>query len=171
MHLVELLVALGLAGLVFAAALGVFSEGQRAHARGAARVESQQTARIALARMAREIRQAGGGDLPPIAIAEPTRIAVQHDLDGDGRAAARGETVTWLWSGDVLRRNAGAGAQPVVNGVRNLEFSYLDAEGLVTTVPTAIRTVVISLTTAPEHPGAGGATMTRLTTEVRLRNR
>jgi type II secretory pathway component PulJ len=170
-HLTDLLAALALLGLVLAATVGLFAEGQRAYARGAARVESQQTARVALSRMAREIRQAGGGGgtLPPIAIAEPSRIVVQHDADGDGRATTRGETVTWLLSGDVLRRNAGAGAQPIVNGVRALTFTYLDASRRETTAPAAVHTVVIVLATSPEHRRGDGPT-TKLTTEVGLRN-
>jgi type II secretory pathway component PulJ len=173
MTLAELLVALSVLGLVLAATLGAFTEGQRAYARGAARVETQQTARVGLARMAREIRQAGlgGGAVSPIAVAERSRIVIQHDLDRDGRAVSKGETVTWVLSGGVLRRDAGGGAQPIVNGVRSLELSYLDAAGRDTTAPTAVSTVVIVLTTAPEHPGAGGDTLTRLGTEIRLRNR
>ena len=172
-HLADVLTALALVGLVFSATLTVFAQGQRAYTLGAARVESQQSARVALARIARELRQAGsgGGTLPPIAIAEPARVVIQHDLDGDGVAAARGETVTWQLSAGVLRRNAGAGAQPIVNGVRALALSYLDADSRPTTNPAAVRTVVITLTTEPEHPGAGGVTLTKLTTEVRLRNR
>jgi Tfp pilus assembly protein PilW len=172
-HLVDVLVALALMGLVFSATLSVLSQGQAVYTRGAARVESQQGARMALNRMARELRQAGagGGSLSPIAVAEPSRVVIQHDLDGDGVASGRGETVTWQLSAGVLRRNAGAGAQPIVNGVRALAFSYLDSESRPTTIPAAVRTVVVSLTTEPEHPGAGGATITKLTTEVRLRNR
>jgi len=172
-HLVDLLAALALLGLVLSATLTILAQGQSAYTRGTARVESQQTARMALARMARELRQAGagGGVLPPIAVAETSRVVIQHDLDGDGVASARGETVTWQLSAGVLRRNAGGGAQPIVNGVRALAFSYLDAESRPTTIPAAVRTVIIALTTEPEHPGAGGATLTKLTTEVRLRNR
>jgi len=55
--------------------------------------------------------------------------------------------------------------------VRALELGYLDADSRPTTVPAAVRSVVIALTTEPEHPGAGGATATKLVTEVRLRNR
>ena len=172
-HLAEVLTALALTGLVFSATLTLLAHGQRAYTEGAARVESQQRARLALARMARELRQAGSGrgTLPPIAVAEPAKVVIQQDLDGDGVASARGETVTWQLSAGVLRRNAGAGAQPIVNGVRALTFSYLDADSRLTTAPASVRTIVITLTTEPEHPGAGGATLTRLTTEVRLRNR
>ena len=173
MHLTDLLTALAVVGLVFAATLTVFAHGQRAYTQGAARVESQQNARIALSRMAREIRQAGagGGTLSPIAVAEPSRIVLQHDVDGDGSAATRGETVTWQLSAGILRRNAGGGAQPIINGVRALVLTYFDADGRSTTAPAAVRAVVITLTTEPEHPAAGAATQTKLTTEVRLRNR
>ena len=173
MQLADLLAALAIVGLVLAATLTVFAEGQRAYMRGAARVESQQTARVALARLSREIRQAGrgGNDVSPIAIAERSRIALQHDLDADGKAAGRGETVTWRLSVGVLRRDAGGGAQPIVNGVRALELTYLDEHGRPTATPGAIRVVGITLTTEPEHPGAGAQTLTTLTTQVRLRNR
>jgi len=162
-QLAELLTALAVVGLVFSATLTVFAQGQRAYVQGAARVESQQNARIALARMAREIRQAGSGTgLSPIAVAEPSRIVIQNDS---------GKTVTWQLSAGVLRRNAGGGAQPIINGVHALVFTYLDADGRLTTTPADVRAVVITLTTVPEHPGAGGVTQTKLTTEVRLRNR
>jgi type IV pilus assembly protein PilW len=173
-HLVDVLVALALLGLVLSATVSVLSQGQRAYTAGAGRVESQQSARVALDRMARELRQAGaqgGGTLPALAVAEPSRLVIQHDLDGDGVASARGETVTWQLTAGVLRRNAGGGAQPIVNGVHALSFRYLDADARPTTLPAAVRTVIIALTTEPEHPGAGGATLIRLTTEVRLRNR
>jgi len=171
--LAELLAALAVIGLVLAASLSVFAEGQRAYSHGAARVQSQQSARVALARMAREIRQAGhgAGVFSPIAVAEPSRVVLQHDLDGDGVVAARGETITWLLSAGVLRRDAGGGAQPIVNGVRALSFAYLDGDGRPAARPDTIRTVLITLSTEPEHSRAHGATQTTLTTEVRLRNR
>lgn len=173
MTLADLLAALAIVGLVLAATLSIFAEGQRAYSHGASRVETQQSARVALARMAREIRQAGrgGGAVSPIAVAQPSRLVIQQDLDDDGIIAARGETITWLLSGDVLRRDAGAGAQPIINGVRALRFDYVDRDGAPTVRADAVRVVVITLQTVPEHPGARGATVTTLTTEVRLRNR
>ncbi len=173
MTLADLLAALAIVGLVLAATLSVFAEGQRAYSHGASRVETQQSARVALARMAREIRQAGrgAGAFSPIAVAEPARLVLQQDLDGDGVAAARGETVTWLLSANVLRRDAGGGAQPIVNGVRALRLSYLDRDGRPTGRADTVHVVLITLEIVPEHPGARGATLTTLTTEVRLRNR
>lgn len=170
--LVDLLVALTVAGLVLAATLTVFTQGQRAYVAGAARVESQQNARIALARLAREIRQATSSTgLAPITVAEPSRLVLRRDAPGGAGAAAGGATVTWQLSAGVLRRSAGAGAQPIINGVGALMFTYLDAGGRETTAPADVRRVAITLTTAPEHARAGGDLQTTFRTEVTLRNR
>src|SRR5207249_2981576 len=79
MSLAELLVALAIVGLLLSGVFGILEHGQRVHALGAARVESQQTARIALERLARDIRHAGegkaGADFPAVSVAEPSRRA------------------------------------------------------------------------------------------------
>ena len=85
---------------------------------------------------------------------------------------ARPESVTWLLAGDVLRREAGGGAQPVINAVRALTFTYVDADNRATTDPATVRRVAITLATRPDHTRTVatqslGAT---LTTDVALRN-
>ncbi len=177
MSLAELLVALAMVGMVLAGVFGIPDQGQRLYAMGAARVESQQTARIALERLAREIRQAGegkaGADFPAISAAEPTRVVLHFDVNGDGVIAGNGETVTWLLRGRVLRRDAGGGAQPIINGVRDFALSYLDANSTPTLVPADVRTVAITLTTEPDHVAADPVRRAAMTvsTSVRLRNR
>jgi len=170
--LAELLVGVALSGLLAAAALGLLEQGQRAWAMGAARAESQQTARVALTRLAADVRTAGfGGDaFDAVAVAEADRIVLQHDLDGDGAIAATGERVTWRLAGSILRRDAGGGAQPIANGVRRLALRYLDAHGVPTSVPREVRSVVVALTTAPDGSAGGGPAAT-VSTRVRLRNR
>jgi len=177
MSLAELLVALAIVGLLLSGVFGILEHGQRVHALGAARVESQQTARIALERLARDIRHAGegkaGADFPAVSVAEPSRIVLHFDVNGDGLITATGETVTWLLRGSVLRRDAGGGAQPIINGVRDFTLGYLDARGAPTTVPSNVRTVAISLTTEPDHVAADPSrrAATTMSTSVRLRNR
>lgn len=176
MSLAELLASLAILGLVMAATLTLFVTGQQAYLGGTARVESQQSARIALARMAREIRQAGygsaGGTFAAISVAEPTRLVLHMDLDGNGVIAGRPETITWRLDPDgVLRRDAGGGAQPVINGVRALTFSYFGADDAPVAAPGEVRSVAISLTTAPATAPAHDRGLTRLVTQVRLRNR
>jgi type II secretory pathway component PulJ len=169
--LAELLVTLALLGLTLAGLFTGLDHVQRAYAIGAARVVSQQSARIAVERLARELRGAGAGDgaFDAISVAEPARVVLHGDLDGDGTAAGGGETITWRLAGTVLRRDAGGGAQPIVEGVRSLLLEYLDSAGRPTSVPGEVRTVVITLTTVGGQPGADGATTLR--TRVRLRNR
>lgn len=177
MSLADLLASLALLGLVMGATLALLAQGQQLYAQGAAHVEAQQSARIALERLAREIRQAGSGGaaagFPAISVAERSRIVLHLDIDGDGVEAARGETVTWLLAGSVLRRNAGGGAQPIINGVRDLVLSYTDDRGAPTTVPEQVRAVAIVLMTEADPVSRGPARRpgTTVTTEVRLRNR
>jgi len=169
MTLTELLVAIALLSTTLAATLTALEQGQRAYALGAARVEAQQNGRIALERLAREIRNGGAGGVgfDAISVAERERVVLHVDHDGDGRADARGETITWRLAGTVLRRDDGGGAQPIVDGVRSLVLEYRDAAGRSTTIPGEVRTVVITLTTV----GAGGAGAMTLTTQTRLRAR
>jgi len=167
--LAELLVVIALLSTVFAGTLTALEQGQRAYTLGVARVEAQQNGRIALERLTREIRSAGAGGVgfDAISVAERERIVLHVDRDGDGLAAAPGETITWLRAGTVLRRDAGGGAQPIVDGVRQLVLEYLDAAGRPTAIPADARTVVVTLTTE----GAGGAGALTLTTQTRLRTR
>jgi len=119
--------------------------------------------------LASEIRNAGAGGVgfDAISVAERERIVLHVDRDGDGRTTARDETITWRLAGTVLRRDAGGGAQPIVDGVRSLVLEYLDAARRPTAVPAEVRTVVITLTTE----GAGGIGALTLTTQTRLRTR
>ena len=82
--------------------------------------------------------------------------------------AGNRERITYSLTGRTLRRNAGGGAQPLIDDVEALAFAYLDADGRPTRVPGEIRSVLIALTTGPEKPRAGAVTMT---TQVRFRNR
>ena len=171
MTLAELLVTLSLVGLLAAATVEFLEQGQRAWTMGAARAETQQSARVALTRIVADVRAAGfGGDaFDAVAVAEPQLVVLQQDLDADGTIAAAGERITWRLAGSVLRRDAGGGAQPIVNGVRALEIRYLDAAGSVTATPGDVRSIALMLATEPEH-GPRSATAT-VSTLVRLRNR
>ena len=177
MLLTELLVALSLLGLVLAALTPTLEHVARAFAEGAARVEAQQSARVALERLAHDIRAAGFGrasvDFAAVAVADSARVVLQSDLNGDGIIAGAGETITWRLASDILRRDAGGGAQPIVNGVRSFNLVYLDATGVGTSTPSAVRSVRVELTTAPTRTAGppGSDIVSTLTTTVRLRNR
>jgi type II secretory pathway component PulJ len=175
MRLAELMVTLAILGLVMTALLTFLRQGQQAYATGAARVEAQQSARLALDRLARDLRLAGAGgsEFTAVSVAEPERVVLHGDVDGDGAIAGPGETITWRLAGTVLRRDAGGGGQPVMHGVRALRLAYLDGAGHATTIPAAVRTVRVALTAAADRatgPSAG-APVVIVATAVRLRNR
>jgi hypothetical protein len=177
MTLADVLVSTALLGVTCGATLGLLEQGQQAWAVGAARVEAQQSARAALTWLSGELRVAGQGggpdQVPALSVIEPTRVVLHVDRDRDGRIAGAGETITWRLAGDVLRRDAGGGAQPVANGVRALGLTYADGAGGPTTDPLAVRRITITLTTRPDHAptAATRAFVTTLTTDVTLRNR
>ncbi len=165
----ELLVALAIVGMVLALLVGLFQHGQQAYLTGVAQVEAQQSARVAMERLTRELRGAGldprGVGFAAFVNPRPTGFTIQNDLNGDGVIAGNPETVTYSLTGRTLRRNAGGGAQPLIEEVESLAFTYLDGNGNVARTPGEIRTVVITLRVA------SGAAAASLSTQVRLRNR
>ena len=177
MTLADLLVATAVLGLTLGATLVTLEQGQQAWAVGTARVDAQQSARAALAWLSAELRTAGQGTGPrrvaALSVMEPTRVALQIDRNGDGAIAGANETVTWRLAGDVLRRDAGGGAQPVINGVRALSLTYLDAAGAPTVDPAAVRRLTITLVTRADHATsrAGRDLGAVFTTDAHLRNR
>ncbi len=176
--LAELLVALMVGGLVLTATFGFLHQAQQGYLLSVARLEAQQSIRVALERMAREIQTAGfdptGAGFVAIANPAPTSFTIQKDLNGNGVIDANGEAVTYLLRGTTLRRNAGGGAQPVIEGVQALALTYLDADGAPTGVPEQIRVVRIDVVTraspALNAPALDTLTVT-MRTQVRLRNR
>lgn len=169
--LVDLLVALAVGGGVLAASVTLLHLGLRAWVWGAARVEAQQSARYALERMASELREAGydptAAGIAPVVVAEPARVAFQRDFNGNGVVDPTRERVTYLLRAgeSILRRDAGGGAQPVINGVRALRLTYLDREGVETTDPEAVIAVRVQL----EVGGDGAGVL--METQATLRNR
>jgi type II secretory pathway component PulJ len=175
--LADLLVSTAVLGLTLSATLLTLEQGQQAWAVGTARVEAQQSGRAALAWLAAELRIAGQGPGPrtaaALSAAEPARVVLHVDRNRDGTIAGPTELVTWRLAGDVLRRDAGGGAQPVVNGVRAFHLAYLDASGARTTDPTAVRRVSITLVTRADHATSRAARdlAAVFATDVHLRNR
>jgi type IV pilus assembly protein PilW len=168
--LVDLLVALAVGGGLLAATVTLLHLGLRAWLWGAARVEAQQSARYALERMASELREAGYdptvAGIAPVVVAEPARIAFQRDFNGNGVVDPTRERVTYLLrvGETILRRDAGGGAQPVIERVRAFRLTYLDRAGLETADPAAVTAVRIRL-----EVGSDGAGVL-METQATLRN-
>ena len=169
--LVDMLVAMAIGGGMLAASATLLHLGLHAWVWGAARVEAQQSTRYALERMASELREAGydptAAGIAPVVVAEPARVEFQRDLNGNGVIDPTRERVTYvLRAGEsILRRDAGGGAQPVINGVRAFQLAYLDREGVETTDPAA----VIAVRARLEVGSAGTGVL--METQATLRNR
>jgi prepilin-type N-terminal cleavage/methylation domain-containing protein len=195
--LAEMLVVCAIVGLVMAGLLGLVMSGQQAYWFGTTQVDAQQTVRVALERMVKEVREAGyyprnpdttSCAMPPCYLfdaigtgATSSSLTLQYDWSGDGTSAAsgtvtdplqgtRGERVTYSFSGNTLtRQETGVDGIPLTlaTGISALAFSYFDEDGLATTTPADVRTVAISVTAQTANKGA----YVTMTDRVRLRNR
>lgn len=170
LSLAELLVSLAVLGLVLAGILGILHGALAAYGWGERRVGAQQAARVALERIAKELREAGydptGAGIQPVVVAAPALVTFQRDLNGNGVVDPTHERVTFLLrTGDgVLRRDAGGGAQPIIDDVRRFNLSYFDRAGVPTTDPSRVASVRIQLEVGLTGPVAG------METQVSLRN-
>ena len=149
--LADLLVSLAVMGCVLAGAYTVLASGLGAYRFGVARVEAQQSARVALERMVKELREAGydptGADIAAVTAAESQLVTFQRDLNGNGVIDPTRERVTFLLRAgeSVLRRDAGGGAQPLAEGVRRLALTYYDRAGAETADPARVVSIRIEL--------------------------
>lgn len=168
--LAELLVAFAVLGLALASVVTIHESGVRAYLTGSNRVEVQQNARVALERMAREIREAQA-----LTNQTATQLTIQTDWNGNGvigealaatvDGVLRGEQVTYRLNGAALERQepgVDATFRTVMGGVEQLTLTY----------PSA-KTVSITIRTRTEETVAAGGmadTKSQVTTTVRLRN-
>lgn len=194
--LAELLVACAVVALVMAGLLVSLQSGQAAYLRGANEVEATQSVRVALERMAQELR--GAGFCPTCTSAPPftaitaqsaTGFTIQNDWDGDGVITTagtvtdafgniRGEQIVYAFAGGALtRQETGvdvAGPLTLATGINSLTFTYQDNAGVVTATPANIRTVVVTATTQPQFQPAAtlqGRVLVTMTDSLRMRNR
>ncbi|MEX2223778.1 MAG: prepilin-type N-terminal cleavage/methylation domain-containing protein [Candidatus Rokuibacteriota bacterium] len=106
--LAEMLVVCAIVGLVMASLLGLVMSGQQAYWFGTTQVDAQQSVRVVLERVVRDIREAGyypqPPDTAPASCATPpcynfdafaagptaSSLTVQYDWNGDGTSAGSG---------------------------------------------------------------------------------
>ncbi len=191
MTLLETLITTALFSLVIVGVYLLYTTMQSTLSRGELKTDLQQNARVGLDRMVQEIRMAGYSAGAAIPSAEPalrgaTRTCLSLVTANPTSGAA--VQVTYALSGSVLRRNDGAGLQPLAESVALLAFTYFDASSQVLTpasvtgAPCAstaglsaaqlqqVRRVAILLKTLGSRPGVAPEFFA-LTSDVRLRNR
>lgn len=146
--LVELMVAVVLTSIVTVAIYKAYVSVTTAYEVQDQVVELQQNSRVAIDRMAREIRMAGYDSKETasagfVATTDADDINFTMDLDESGAIDAGNETVAYSYdAGNLeLKRNGTA----VIDNIDALNFVYLDEDGEVTATLANIRTVQIAV--------------------------
>ena len=193
----ELLVVAAVIGLIMAGLFTMLASGTQSYTVGTNRADAQQTGRLAMERLIREVRTAGHDPLATgtfaavTALAAGTGFVIRNDWNADGAintavtttvdGVPHGETVTYTYSGTTLTRqesNIDASAVTVATGISSMTIQYLDVDDVAVPTPSGanaslIRTVVLDISTQPATTTTGTATQVavRSQTRVRIRNR
>lgn len=180
--LVEILVAIAIAGIVMAGIYSAYYSQQRSYFVQEQVAEAQQNLRAAMYFMEREIRMAGcnpvGSADAAIITAGANTVRFSEDIsDVSGNPDPDGiiqsvEDITYELggtSGTDLRRITGASTadesiQTIAQDIQALNFSYFDADGAATTNILEMRSVQISMTAGT------GTNLRDLTAQVKCRN-
>ena len=192
---VEMMITITIWLVVLMALYGIFDMGLRVFAVGNNKVEAVESARVGLAKMEREIRQAYvyNNGVPTASDRKPhlfwnsaspatpafpaaTSVTFGNDLDGDRQIGTdvATEQITYAMNGTILQRNG----QPAVESVQGATFVYLDANRNPVTScaldssggPEGCIAMVRIVLVVAEGSADLQATQ-RLTTDIDLRNR
>ncbi len=153
-----------------------------------AKSDAQEVVLMAIDLMSREIRLAGfsAGAQPLVAIraADPQRVQVATDFDGDGQSDGANELVTYSYNESkqqLVRATGNASPQPLVRNVApgGVTFSYFDAAGAAIDAAGGmslddrrrVRRIDVTLRTElPNGASPGTAVPSTVSTSVCLRN-
>ncbi len=187
--LVELLIASAVFFTFMVSLTTLYSQSHRSYSRGQNRIEVQQSARVAIESMTREIRMAGYDPSDAINLLPSTAIEIANANDirfiADVTGDAVSDQVTHRLAGNQVMRdisswNAGTGTwDPPGSGelaasVSTLTFQYFDANDVGIPAPVAvgsltdIRRITIGITA--QGTAAGIQETFPLTIDVRVRN-
>jgi type IV pilus assembly protein PilW len=150
MTLTELVVVSGIVTVLTGLVYGTFRYQANTYRERSSQVATQDLLRLWLARMVRDIRQAGydpthSGNFGFL-VYRSDEIAFTADRNANG-VVDPGESVGYrLRNGSLEQWTGGSQYRTVLSGVGSLYFTYRDAQGkVVTSVPQAIRSVEIAL--------------------------
>jgi len=186
--LVEVLIAMGLGGLLMTTVIGMFIAQRRSYETQEQIAEMVQTARAAVDMLCREVRMAGfnptGASFQGIPY-HANELRILADLSGtnphdppDGDTDDPNEEITYVYDGKnkQIDRNSGGGNQPFAENIEAFAFVHLDGDGSPTVISAQIRQVRVSITARTANPdrsyaGNGGYrtyTLTCLVTPANL---
>ena len=168
--LAELLVATAMVGFVLAGVFVALQQGENAFQYGTGKVEVQQNGRMAVDRMAHDLRMGAN-----ITAANATSISFDYIEDNAG--APQTVTVTYSLNGSDLQRNqtnpVPAAAQPEIltGGVNTLSLVYYNKDNVATVNVPDIRVVDVRIVTQPQVASSNLANQRAVFADrVRLRN-
>ncbi len=147
--LTELLVAMSIMGIVLGGLFLVQQQGQWAYMAGAARVETQQNARLTLARFVDEVRISSGITNSP----NCNNVAnggTSISFAWTNPLTAVAETVTYQLTGTNLQRTDANGTQTLIGGVQTLNIWCYQSDGTLTATPTNVVSVSMKITAQDE---------------------
>ncbi len=154
--LTELLVAMVLAGIVMASLYSAHITQQRAYKTTEDVTVAQQNLRSAMYFLEKDLRMAGydpkdAGGFGFIDITSSTQESVKFtlDKDEDGVLSGVSEYIAYDFNAadNTLRRDAGSGngSQPIASEISGVTFVFYTSGGVITSNPSAIRSVEISM--------------------------
>ena len=167
--LAELLVATAVIGLVLAGVVTVQRQGLFAYTMGAGRVEAQQNVRFALEMMTRELRMARTMTTTASCNTGAQDITFETWDDANNAWVA----VRYRVNGANLERTYGGVMTVLVAGVQSVSFRCYQSDGTTATATAAnVRSIVVTIRTAPEDAPASSSAFQQAVAEsrVRLRN-
>lgn len=144
--LAEMLVVCAIVGLVMASLLGLVMAGQQAYWFGTTQVDAQQTVRVAIERMVKEVREAGYYPRNP----DTTSCAVPpcYPFNAIGTGATSSTlTLQYDWSGDGTSAASGTVTDPILNAARGERVTYSFSSGTLTRQETGVDGTPLTLAT------------------------
>lgn len=161
--LIELLIAVASVVLVAGAIVLVYQTGNKSYLVGAARIDMQQTARVVMDRMISEIRHAH-----EVTVSNSNSVTIKtNQYSTDQVRSYHLDTAN-----KILRLDEGNNTnQELATGVSSLSFVYYDKNGNITTTPTDVRKIKITITVETEgNTGTEYFRNMSLSSDVKLRN-
>jgi type IV pilus assembly protein PilW len=152
--IVEILVALAIGAIVMAAAYSMYISQQKSYQINEEVVALQQNLRAAMYFLERDLRMAGYNPtrstsvyfgFTDIALPSPALFRFGTDTSEDG-VLDPGETVTYSWENNSLKRDTGGGAQVIADNISGVSFNWFNRDGGTPANGSEVRRVGVTLT-------------------------
>lgn len=187
---IELLMSLAIMSVAMTSIYGLYMSYVRIYTTEGVTTRVQQNVRASMNMMVRDVRMAGldpaGAEIFGITEIsnQSIRFTADRDMDGElddpdlsaGSIEANLEQIAFTYDGtnllEMILYNSDDSIESrdtLVDNVSYMNFTYLDADDVITSNPDAIRTVLIEMT-VQKPAGRGGMVSRTLSKRIRCRN-